>query len=872
MRTVLPLPERYQEIDLLFEAVLERPVSSREAFLAEASGEDPALATAVQALLDSGAEAELVLGDSVTAFAVPLLDAWREEAAAVGRLGAYRIIEEIGRGGMGAVYLAERADQVFEKRVAIKLVKRGMDTDEVLHRFRIERQILASLEHPAIARLYDGGVSEDGRPYLVMEYIAGRPLIAYCDEHGLGTEERLALFQQVCRAVQYAHQNLVVHRDLKPSNVLVTETGEVKLLDFGIAKLLDAGAPGASDTRTEARLLTPDYASPEQLSGRPVTTASDLYSLGIVLYELLTGQRPFQRPAKRPSTAVTSDRLRRRLRGDLDTIVGKALEADPDRRYASASALLDDIDRHLNGQPVMARGDTKAYRAAKFVRRHRAGVLAAALVLMSLIGGLGVALWQAGNAARQAERAERERDVAQGVSAFLEGLFKAPDPFAQQERLDTLRIRDFLAQGTAKVQQELKEQPAVEARMLHVLGEVYHNLGSPDQARPLLEQSLELRLRLHGAESAEVAETQTKLGILRRDQGDYAAAESLLGSSLAIRQRLYGAGNASVGETQNELAALRRLQGRFDDAVRLHHEALASLRGAAGKPDLRVILGLNELVSTLGEKGDLDSAVHYAGEQLTVSRAVYGDDHPWVALALGNRAAQLQRRGDYDAAEQDGRASLSIAERTLGPKHPWVGEMQNIVGLILYRQRKYEEAESLYGRSLAQKRQQYDGPTQSLAAGMFNLALLLRAKGELDSAEAVNRASLAMMREVVGDDHQSVAMQTAHLAVILQAKGDCQGAMPLFAEAIAGIQRNRESDQSRVPQLQSEMGGCLTTLRRYTEAESLLVSSYGALAEGQREAAARAALERVVALYTVWGKPERAREYRGMLGDSAAVR
>jgi serine/threonine-protein kinase len=917
VRSSLTPPDRWRRIDGVFEAALERPASERDAFLWEASGGETELYREVKALLDSDAAAAAALGESITAYAAPLLSAVRAGLPAdvqgilpaVGRLGPYRVLEEVGRGGMGAVYLAERADEQFRKRVAIKLVKRGMDTDEVLRRFRYERQILASLEHPNIARLYDGGVSDDGRPYLVMEYVDGQPLTAYCDGHRLGVEDRLALFQTVLRAVQYAHQNLVVHRDIKPSNVLVTDRGEVKLLDFGIAKLLDEAARGdASQTHTGARLLTPDYASPEQLQGRAVTTASDAYSLGVVLYELLTGQRPFGRAARpgvaaersareleaKPPSAVvmrvaepavergesgagrdhaaleavaaargtTPHRLRRRLRGDLDTITLKALAAEPERRYASAAALFDDVDRHLRGLPVAARRDTTAYRAAKFVRRHRAGVLAASLVLLSLLGGLSAALWQG-------ERAARERDVAQQVSTFLEGLFKAPDPFAvDPERLDTLRIRDFLAQGALKVQRELRGQPAVEARMLTVLGEVYHSLGNYEQAQPLLEKALRLRQQLHGLEHADAAETQTKLGVLLRDRGDLAAAEPLLHAALATRRRLYGNAHADVGESLNESATLLRAQGQYGEAVRLHEEALASLRAAVGEKDLRVVLTLSELASTLGEMGDGERAERYARELVVLSRSMYGNSHPWVALALSNLSAQMQGKGDHDAAEKYARESLAIAEKTLGPEHPWVGEMLNILGLILYRQREFEQAERVYRRSLAIKRKHYDRPHPAVAAGMFNLTMLLRAKGDLDAAEALNRESLAMVRQIAGDDHSYVALHTGNLAITLQAKGECQEAVPHFQEAIAGIRRTLSSEHVRIPPLQSHMGACLTALGRYAEAEPVLLESYHALDRAKKDVAMREALGRLVTLYTAWNKPEKAAEYRALLPDS----
>jgi serine/threonine protein kinase len=911
-------PDRWQQIDRLFAEALERPGAERAAFLTQACGDDTELRREVEALLASSAEAESVLGESATCFAAPLLAAlhgeWDDEErirAAGQRLGPYRILEEVGRGGMGAVYLAERADDEFRQRVAIKLVKRGMDTDDVLRRFRAERQILAFLEHPHIARLYDGGASDDGRPYLVMEYIEGQPLTTYCDERRLGIDQRLALFQTVCQAVQYAHQNLVVHRDIKPSNILVTSEGVVKLLDFGIAKLLaDDPQHGAPLTRTEARVLTPEYASPEQLRGGPVTTASDVYALGLVLYELLGGRRPYTLAGKgaieaerevldreaewpsavvawrgddtvqkarggRPSTpeavaearGTTVERLQRRLRGDLDTITLKALAKAPQRRYQSAEQLLEDIRRHVQGQPVVARRDTVAYRAAKFVRRHRAGVLAAALVLLSLVGGLSAALWQG-------RRAARELDVARQVSAFLEGLFEAPDPFAvEAERMDTLRVRDFLTQGAAKVQRELRAQPAVQARMLNVLGRVYQTLGLYDQAQPLLAQALRLRQRLHGATHPDVAESQTRLAVLLRDRGDLDAAEPLLGASLALLRGLHGNEHPHVAESLNEFAILLRARGRYDEAEQQHLEALRILRNTAGDSSPAAIAVLGDLVSTLDEKGDHEPAVRHARTALALSRSLYGDRHPRVAVALNDLALILQRLGKYAEAEALTRESLGIGELTLGSEHPRVADILNRLGSILYWQREYAAAESVHRRSLALKRKLY-GPTHlQVTDAMYDLAQALREKGDLDAAEALNRESLAIVRRAMGDNHPVVAEYLTNLAATLEAKGDCRQAVPLLRDAIAGMRQTLSADRFRIPLAQRRLGSCLGAFGRYGEAESLLLDSYGAFREafGDDDGRTGDVVLRLITLYTAWGKPEKAAEYRALLPDTAAA-
>ncbi len=458
-------PERWERIKRLFELALERPPNQRAAFLAEVCAGDDQLRTEIESLLSSHEEAGSFIEMPALAAAAELLGKEPGASEVRQRIGPYKLIREIGHGGMGAVYLAVRADEQFQKRVALKLIRHGMNNRDILRRFRQERQILASLDHPNIARLLDGGTSEDGLPYFVMEYIEGLPITDYCDHHKLNTTERLKLFRQVCTAVEYAHQNLVVHRDLKPSNMLVTAEGVAKLLDFGIAKLLNPELSGQTiePTATALRLMTPEYASPEQVRGESVTTASDVYSLGVVLYELLTGHRPFRVKSRapheilrivceeepvRPSTAVTRvevetdsdgtvratltpesvsrtregppEKLRRRLKGDLDNIVLMALRKEPQRRYPTVNQLSEDLRRHLEGEPVVARRSTFGYRAAKLIKRNKIAVTAAALILLTLLGGIVATWWQARVANRERAIAERRfTDVRRLANSFL---------------------------------------------------------------------------------------------------------------------------------------------------------------------------------------------------------------------------------------------------------------------------------------------------------------------------------------------------------------------------------------------------------------------------------------------------------------------
>jgi len=481
---------RWQEVEALLDAALELPEEHRVAWL-EASVADPVLRARVVEMLEAHAHAE---GEGFLGAGALTPPGGLEDQT----IGSYRVARELGRGGMGVVYLAERADGQFEQSVALKVVKRGFDSDQIVRRFLQERQILARLQHPHIARLLDGGVTDTGQPFFAMEYIDGVPLTHYCDDRRLGIEARLRLFQQVGEAVQYAHRNLVVHRDLKPSNILVLENGTVKLLDFGIAKLIDDdGNPTL--TKTGMRVLTPAYAAPEQEAGEPVTTAADVYSLGVVLYELLSGHNPHQpsesksSSVKRPSTVVGSsttwtrpdgttetfdperisqdrdakpEQLRRRLSGDLDMICLKALRPEPDERYDSAAAFVDDIRRHLEGLPVEARAGATGYRVRKFVERNRVLVLATVLVMLSLAGGLAAALWQAQRAREAAVRAETEATTAEQVKDYLVTIFKTSNPWEQPGGAE-LTARELLARGVAQID-DLEDKPAVQAELLDV--------------------------------------------------------------------------------------------------------------------------------------------------------------------------------------------------------------------------------------------------------------------------------------------------------------------------------------------------------------------------------------------------------------------
>jgi serine/threonine protein kinase/tetratricopeptide (TPR) repeat protein len=601
-------PERYQQIKNLFHAALEREPGQRAAFLDQACAGDPALRAEVEALLAVEPAPSFIEGaiqDAVTRIAAD-----PPEPVQGQRIGPYQVSRQIARGGMGAVYLALRADDQYRKHVAIKLIRRGLDTDDIIRRFRNERQILAGLDHPNIARLLDGGATGDGRPYLVMEYIEGQPIDDYGDHHKLSTEDRLTLFRQVCAAVQYAHQHLVIHRDIKPSNILVTEDGTPKLLDFGIAKLLtpELAAQTLDATAPALRLMTPDYASPEQVRGEPITTASDVYSLGVVLYGLLTGHRPYrltgrtphevlqavcEQDPEKPSTAITRveevstdgetkritpqsvshtradtpERLRRRLSGDLDTIVLKAMHKEPQRRYASVEQFSEDIRRHVEGLPVIARKDTLRYRAGKFIRRHKVGVFATALIMVTLVGGILATLWQA----RVAER--RFNDVRRLADTFMfdihDEIANLPGSTRAREKLVTtaLQYLDRLAQesgGDASLQRELA---TAYEKVGDIQGNPYQpNLGDTTGALQSYRKALVIRETLLAANPPSV---DARL--------DVAASHSKIGDMLLSTHDLAGALERyrRANQIYEEVAAQQPDSTRIRSALAASYESIS---------------------------------------------------------------------------------------------------------------------------------------------------------------------------------------------------------------------------------------------------------------------------------------------------------
>lgn len=904
---------RWQRVRELFEQACELDPAERSAYLSKTCADEPDLQAEVESIL-AGSEASPTFLDTPAVQAFPELSGGTEAPPIAGRrVGAYELVRLIASGGMGSVYLATRADRQYEKRVAIKLIKRHIVTPETLERFRLERQTLAGLQHPNIAALLDGGVTDDGLPYLVMEYIDGVPIDRYCDEHRLTVDERLELFRTVCSAVADAHRNLIVHRDLKPGNILVTTSGVPKLVDFGIAKALDpAGATRTANvTATAERIMTPEYASPEQIRGKPITTAGDVYSLGVVLYELLTGHRPY-RPKSRmpheieravcedepvkPSTVVrrppaaadddqphrtapstqaicdarrlSPDGLRRRLAGDLDAIVLKAMRKEPDRRYASVERLAEDIRRHRVGLPVTARSDTFRYRATRFIRRHRVPVAAAVAVVAALLAGI-VATTRESRIANQARVvAQKQTRKAQRVNAFLNSMLASAQP---AEKGKDVTVREILDNAAREIDTGLRDEPEVEADVRMTLGTTYRELGYLDQAETHLTAALEIRHRLFGDPHPSVAETLNAQGLLAKTMGRYDQAERLYRRALDMRRSLLGEDHADVAETMNNLGVLLKRKGQWDKAAELHRAALGIRRRLFGPRHRDVATSMTNLAAVLKHQARYDEAEQLYQEALDIFRDVLGADHYRVAVCQNNLALLLREIGAYARAEPLLRDALAIRRQVFGDEHVAVSTGLKNLALVLTDLGETGEAETLLREALRIDRKLRGPDHPSLANTLNNLAEVLLSRGGLREAEALCTEALSIRRKTLPDDHPRMAGALHVLGRIRVGMNDAAGAEPLLRNALSIYERRLPAGHSKTAGVRIDLGACLLTLGRYSEAENEMLAGYASIveAQGTNHPPVRSALKRIVRLYEAWGRPEPAAKYRDLLRRDA---
>ena len=813
--------------------LLDHEPAEREARLGRLP---PVLREELRAMLRAHGEGELDVESR-------LLEVSEPHRAIDLRLGAYRIVREIGSGGMGTVYLAERCDD-YRQQVAIKIMRWGLGGAETARRFRRERQILARLDHPRIARLLDGGVSDDGRPYLVMPFLEGESITEFCDRRRLGISARLELFVEVCEAVEAAHRRLVVHRDLKPSNILVREVdgrAEVTLLDFGIAKLLeDDEAPAV--TRSELRMMTPEYAAPEQLRGEEVTTATDTWALGILLQELLSGERPFraagrsrshleaeicERTPAAPSLAVrrrleahdgsgeeaagrratTGAKLVRRLRGDLDTIVLRALAKEPDRRYGSARQLSDDVRRHLEDRPVLARPDGAGYRLSRFVARHTWQVVATSVIV--LLGVLfAVTSWlQSRQLERERDEARLERRTAEQVADVLVELFELADPSKTPDgRL--LATDELLEMHSDRVLDRLEGQDAVQARLRHILGRVHHAHSQFDRSRALLEAALEQRRRLAGPDDPEILEIEHDLALLARSTGDRERAERLLRDSLEKHRRRFGERHESVARCLQDLAAV--LPDELPEKRELLERSLELFRELEVEPGVAFAGSLNDLALIDMGLGRLDDAIERLRRSREIVESLHGPLHPYTLAVQGNLAVVFMKSSRFAEALEAERDVLEKRRDIHGTDSVAVAKSLNNLGNVLGNLGRFRESEA----SLSEARE-----------------IWLRLVGE-EHFDAVNTTrNLARVIELQGREEEALELLRRAAAVRDPGLGDYD--FPFFANQRAALAMRLGRPDDAVRELEGLLEGMENVL---PPEDDRIVQTLVLLAEARLEA------------------------------------
>lgn len=901
---------RWQRLNELFFQAARLQLADRQAFIARETHGEPELERELLALLERGDERRG--GPLTRTLGSGFSLGPREERSLVGRVIAkYQLVSVLGRGGAGTVFLGERADKQFSGKVAVKVVDRAQAADLGM-RFRAERQILASLNHPNIARLIDAGETEDSQPYLVMEYVEGQPLDQYCDERRLDLRKRLKLFIEICAAVQYAHQNLIIHRDLKPANILVTPEGTAKLLDFGIAKLLHNGSTGntASElTRMNERLLTPEYASPEQIIGGAITTASDVYSLGIVLYRLLSGLRPYDlsgatsqlemersvcvadppRPSANVQHAMQSppakdeqpiaalalsrgmspERLRRRLVGDLDAIVMRALRKEPQHRYSSVERLVADIRNYLENEPVQARQGNWIYYTQRFVRRHTTAVAASVGFLIFLTAVAVVMSIQRQSIAAALERATHDRERAEIVSQFMLDVFSAADPFTTSGKEPTARA--LLDQAARNIQNDLSQQPEVRARLLEAIGRSYRRMGQPERAVKYLQDSLRLQRQLLEKNDASLGSIVTEIAIALRNQGRMDESDGYFSEAQQISRHSKDQGSEAYAKLLVDLGRLEKLRSNPNQALTHLDQALKLMRTLKGPKDPEVGAILAEMSNIKVWLDDLDGAETAARAAVEIYQKS-PDDYPDRVMAEYYLADLLLNRGRIEDAAPLFVKVLAAQRRLYGEKSRATAETLASLAQVRVAQKNFVAAEKFIGEALEAHKDSGSTAHREIGYLQTMLATVQMKQGKFAEAEQMLRDTLILFSQNVRGDHQYTASAEHYLGETLLAQHKYREAEPVLFAAVERWKRTG-APVWRSARSASALGESLEGQGRMDEAEQYLVESYRDLSAdpGADDVSKRIARERVTKFYTASGQREKLNKVLSQIGGDPSA-
>jgi serine/threonine protein kinase/Tfp pilus assembly protein PilF len=933
--------DRWAAIESLYHAALERDPAERSRWLQQACGDDTGLRAEVESLLacaganlsNPGARSEMAkLWDRIASdpnsgpVTIEAGIAYRGPAALPFAIGRYRILRLLGEGGMGVVYEAEQEQP--RRKVALKVIKSGLGDPRMVRRFEQELLALGRLQHPGIAQIYEAGTAENlfgPQPYFAMEFIRGEPLLDYADAHHLSTRQRLDLMARVCEAVHHAHQRGIIHRDLKPGNILVDETGQPKILDFGIARATDRDARVTHQTDLGQLIGTLAYMSPEQVLADPLEldTRSDVYALGVVLYQMLAGRLPYKISPKLHEAVRTIQEdepaplstVSRAYRGDIETIAGKALEKDKTRRYSSAAELVADIRRYLQDEPIMARPASTIYQLTKFARRHKALVWGIAAVFIVLVAGMIVST-------REAARANAESATSRAISDFLQNDLLAQASAANQSRPNTkpdpdLKVRTALDRAAARITGKFDRQPEVEAAIRYTIGQTYMDLGLYPEAGTQLQRALDLRSRALGARNPDTLKTVSRVASAAYLQGKFSEAEALDSQNLEIQRRVLGPEHPETLASTHHLAIVYWAEGKYAQAEALESKNLEIERRVLGPEHSNTLGSMNNLAIVYWAQGKYAQAEALYSQNLEIQRRVLGPEHPNALGSMNNLAIVYRAQGKYAQAEALYSQNLEIRRRVLGPEHPHTLASMHNLSIVYWAEGKYAQSEALTSQTLEIQRRVLGPKHRETLLSIDNLATAYAAQGEYTKAEALFNQNLEIERQVLGAGHPDIVATLSEVAAMYQWQGRYSLAETYAAQALAGrrhslgsdnadtmtsaedlalayesqgkfgeaeplarealeFNRNKQPDDWHRFRAESLLGASLAGQKKYAEAEPLLVEGYAGM-EARKDRIAvpdryhvGGAREWLVQLYESWGKPVQAAEWRKKLPPTSA--
>jgi serine/threonine-protein kinase len=879
---------RWEKVQSLFHEAADLPKAEQDNFLENQCGDDSELRAEVMALLREDAEGESILDGDVAQVADAILNDSESQGVPFKKFGPYRIKRALGEGGMGVVYLAERED--LGNEVAIKVLRDAWVSPARRERFASEQRTLAQLNHPSIARLYDANTSADGTPFFVMEYVEGIQLTEYCAEHKCSIAERLRLFRAVCEAVLYAHQQAVIHRDLKPSNILVRSDGTVRLLDFGIAKQIENLGEAVDQTVTALRMMTPAYAAPEQIRGEQTGIQTDVYSLGVILYQLLAARLPFdlsnrtpaqtekrltETQAERPSIAnetstaanggERTEDVSAAAWADLDVLCLTAMHKDRTRRYQSVEALIRDVDHYLKGEPLDARADNWRYAAGKFVSRNRSAVTMAAVVFAMVVALVAFYTWRL-TKARNAALAESAR--TERIQKFMLNLFQGGDEAAGPA--DSLRVVTLLDRGVQEAK-SLDTEPAVQAELYRTLGGIYEKLGKFDQAESLLQTALKERQAIFGPDSREAAESTVDLATLRDYQARLPEAEQLATDGLGMTRRHSPANDPAVAKALTVLGKAQEDRGLYDTAIKTLDEAV-KMQSANDEESAEEAASLYELANAHFYAGHYDISEELNERVLALNKKIYGDGHPRVADILVNLGAIQYDTGHYAEAEKYDRQAVAIVQGWYGKDNPETADDLTILARALVKQTRYDEATDLLQQSLSIKERVYGPVHPSVASSLNELGSAALQQGNYDAAEQYFSRMADIYRAVYGEHHYLMATALSNLASVYMKRNQWARAEKIYRQVVPLYTETLSANHINTGIARIKLGRCLLHQQEYAEAATESRAGYEILVKQMAPNVSWLvnAREDLAAEYDAMKRPEEAAQFRAQLASAVA--